>query len=76
MATVVLQVANPTDTDVTVNAHVAKANRLTNLSIDNTTSDVYGFLASGCAVSSTTGSTFQQREQEGWMLEFEGRDHA
>jgi hypothetical protein len=44
------------------------------LTIDTTTTDAYGFLAAGCALTSTTGSTFQDRQQEGFMFEFLGDD--
>jgi hypothetical protein len=75
VANVDLQVVNPKKTDVTVNAHVAKANRITKLTIDNTTADVYGFLAAGCAVTSIAGSaTYEQREKEGFMLEILQQD--
>lgn len=76
MANVHLQVANPTSSDVTVNAQVAKARRVTVLTIDDTTTDAYGFLAAGCALTSTDGSTFEQREQQGFLLENEQLDTA
>lgn len=71
MANVVLEIANPSGSNVTVNSQVAVARSITNLTIADTTADVYGFLAAGCAVTSTTGSTFLQREQQGFMLEFD-----
>lgn len=76
MAIVALQIANPTAADVVVNGNTAKSRRLTLLNIDNTTTDVYGFLAAGCAATSSTGSTFEQREQEGFLLENEQLDVA
>jgi len=63
-------------TDVTVGTNVARARRITVLAIDNTTADLYTFLAQGCAATSTTGSTFEQREQEGWLLSREQLDPA
>lgn len=76
MAVIAIQIANPTGTDVTVNAQVAKARRVTVLNIDNTTADLYGFLAAGCAATSNTGSTFEQREQSAFLLEHEQLDLA
>jgi hypothetical protein len=52
---------------------------VTALTFDNTQmtgggTDLFYFLANGCAVTSTTGSTFQQREQQGFMLEMDQTD--
>lgn len=79
MANVTLQVANPTDADVTTNSKTAKARAVTALVFDNAAltngwTDVVYFLANGCAVTSTTGSTFQQREKQGFMFEFDQAD--
>jgi hypothetical protein len=74
MAIVTLEVANPTGADITTNGKTAVAHAITNLAFDNAAlangwNDLVVFLAGGCAVTSTTGSTFQQREQQGFMLE-------
>jgi hypothetical protein len=79
MANVTLQVANPTSADVTTNSKTAKARFITDLVFDNAATtngwtDVVYFLAHGCAVTSTTGSTFEQREGQGFMFEFDQRD--
>lgn len=68
MATIHLQIVNPNTSGVTVNGQTAKANAITKLSIDNTTTDAYGFLAAGCALTSDDGSTFRQRQDEGFLL--------
>jgi hypothetical protein len=79
VATVSLQVANPTAADVTTNSKTAKAHSVTALSFDDAAltggwTDVVYFLSHGCAVTSTTGSTFAQREQQGFMLNMEQSD--
>lgn len=79
MATITLQVANPTSAAVTTNSKTAKANAVTALQFDNAAltggwTDVVYFLANGCAVTSTTGSTFQQREQQGFIIEMDQED--
>lgn len=73
MANVVLQVANPKSVDVTVNAQVAKANQITALTIDNATTDAYGFLAAGCVLAANA-ATVEQREQGGFLIEAEQHD--
>lgn len=73
MAIIQVAVANPTMADVTVNGKTAAANHLTKLGLDDTTNEAYQFMAAGCALASTTGATFQQREQGGYILE---RDEA
>jgi hypothetical protein len=79
MATITLDVANPTGADVTTNSKTAKAHMVTALTFDNTQmtgggTDLFYFLANGCAVTSSTGSTFLQREQQGFMLEMDETD--
>lgn len=76
MAIVALQVANPTAADVTVGSNTAKARRITNLNLDNTTADAYTFMANGCALTSNAGSTFEQHEQQGFLLANEQLDPA
>jgi hypothetical protein len=68
MANIVYQVANPTAADVTVNAKVAKARRVTKLTLDNTALDAYGFLAAGCAITSDVGSSLEQKLDQGFMF--------
>lgn len=79
MATVTLQVANPTSAAVTTNSKTAKANAVTALQFDDSAltngwTDIVYFLAHGCAVTSTTGSTFQQREGQGFLIENDQED--
>jgi len=71
MAIIQIEVANPTMVDVTVNAKTAQANHLTTLGLDDATNEAYQFMAAGCALTSKTGATFQQREQGGYILERE-----
>lgn len=63
-----LQVVNPTASAVTVNGKTAPAGAITKLQLDDTGADAYGFLAAGCALTSDDGSTFRQREDEGYLL--------
>lgn len=79
MATITLYVANPTGSDVTTNSKTAKAHGVTALTFDNTQmsgggTDLFYFLAHDCAVTSSTGSTFVEREKQGFMLEFDETD--
>jgi len=52
MATVQILVANPTAANVTVNAKVAVARKVTQLALDDTTTEAEQFLAAGCALIS------------------------
>ena len=56
MATVQILVANPTSADVTVNAKVAKANKVTQLGLDDTTTEAEQFLAAKCALVSVSAT--------------------
>lgn len=50
---------NPTSADVTVNSQTAVAGKATRLVIDNTTDDLYGFVAAGC----WAGPTLDERDE-------------
>jgi hypothetical protein len=54
MATVQILVANPTSADVTVNAKVAKARKVTQLGLDDTANEAEQFLAAKCALVSVS----------------------
>jgi hypothetical protein len=70
MANVTLLIANPTTADVTVNAQVAKKGTVTELVIDNTTTDAYGFLAAKCSiVSKSAQSDLSARTGAAFLLE-------
>lgn len=69
MANVSLIIVNPTDADVTVNVQVAKARQATRLTIDNTTTDAYGFLAAKCAVVSYTAGKAEDFEKAGYLMD-------
>lgn len=69
MAVVSIQVANPKETNVTVNAKTAVANKVTTLSLDDATTEAYQFLAQGCALASkAAGLTVEQREEGSYLL--------
>lgn len=69
MANVNLLISNPTTSDVTVNSQTAKAHTVTPLTIADTGSDVYGFLAAGCAVVSVSGTAdLSAREKAVYVL--------
>jgi ABC-type sugar transport system substrate-binding protein len=68
MANVNLIIVNPTDADVTVNAQVAKARQATKLTIADTGSDAYGFLAAKCAVVSATAGKAEDFEKAGYLM--------
>lgn len=66
-----MQVVNPNANAVTINGKTAPANAITKLQFDDAQaapSDLFGFLAAGCAVTADDGSTFKQREDEGYLL--------
>jgi hypothetical protein len=44
-------IANPTPAAVTVNAQTVPAGRVKQLTVDDTTTDLYAFVAKGCTVS-------------------------
>ena len=70
MATVQILVANPTSADVTVNAKVAKKGTVTQLGLDDTTTEAEQFLAAKCAlVSLSAQSDMQARAACAFMLE-------
>lgn len=72
MATQPTLVANPTQTDVTVNAKTAVKNTVTLLSIDDAVVTEYnGFLAAGCALLRNAVGTEEQRTQAGYLLHME-----
>lgn len=71
MAVVECLVANPTMTDITVNAKIAKANGATKLSLDDATTEAYTFMAQGCAVQRNNVGTESQRQQAGYILHME-----
>lgn len=68
MATVQIQVANPTNADVTVNAKVAKAGKVTRLGLDDTTNEAEQFLAGKCALVSAAAGTIEEHEQGAFIL--------
>ena len=70
MATVQILVANPTTADVTVNAKVAKKGTVTQLGLDDTTTEAEQFLAAKCAlVSLSAQSDMQARAGAAFLLE-------
>jgi hypothetical protein len=70
MAAVNILVANPTTADVTVNAKVAKARTVTQLSLDDTTTECEQFLAAKCAlVSASAQSSLSARTEAAFLLE-------
>lgn len=56
MANVNVLVANPTAANVTVNAKVAVAKKVTQLSLDNATDEAYQFLAAKCVLQSISAT--------------------
>lgn len=54
MATVQINVTNPTTADVTVNAKIAKALKVTQLGLDDTTTEAEQFLAAKCVLQSVS----------------------
>jgi hypothetical protein len=54
MAIVQVNVMNPTSADITVNAKVAKAGKVTQLGLDDAVADAEGFLAAKCALISVS----------------------
>ena len=70
MATVQILVANPTAADVTVNAKVAKARKVTQLGLDDTTTEAEQFLAAKCVLSSksASGSSIRSRLSGAYLL--------
>jgi hypothetical protein len=54
MAIVQIAVFNPTAADVTVNAKVAKARKVTQLGLDDATTESEQFLAAKCALVSVS----------------------
>ena len=70
MATVQILVANPTAADVTVNAKVAKKGTVTQLGLDDTTTEAEQFLAAKCAlVSVSAQADMQGRAATAFLLE-------
>lgn len=69
MASVNILVANPTTADVTVNAKVAKKGTVTQLSLDDTTTEAEQFLAAKCAlVSASAQADLSAREACTFLL--------
>lgn len=68
MAIVQIQIANPTATDVTVNAKTAVARDVTQLGLDDATNEAYQFLAASCALLADTAA-IGMREQSGFLIE-------
>lgn len=69
MANVNILVANPTAADVTVNAKTAVAGTVTQLSLDDATTEAEQFLAAKCAlVSVSAQSSLSAREQATFLL--------
>ncbi len=56
MATVQILVANPTSANVTVNAKTAVAGKVTQLALDDTTTEAEQFLAAKCALISLSAT--------------------
>lgn len=54
MAVVQINVLNPTAADVTVNAKVAKAKKVTQLGLDDATTESEQFLAAKCVLQSVS----------------------
>lgn len=70
MATVQIFVANPTTADVTINAKVAKKGTVTQLGLDDTTTEAEQFLAAKCAlVSVSAQSDLSARVGTAFLLE-------
>jgi hypothetical protein len=69
MANVSLIIVNPTDADITVNAQVAKARAATKLTIADTTTDAYGFLAQKCAIVSASAGVASDFEKAGYLVD-------
>jgi len=70
MATVQILVANPTTADVTVNAKIAKKGTVTQLGLDDTTTEAEQFLAAKCAlVSVSAQADMQGRAGTAFLLE-------
>jgi hypothetical protein len=68
MATVNIQVMNPTGAPVTVNAHTVPADNSAVFPLDNTTTDAWAWLAAGCALVSNDALTVVQQQESGWLL--------
>lgn len=69
MASVNILVANPTASDVTVNAKTAKARTVTQLALDDTTTECEQFLAAKCAlVSVSAQADMSAREGATFLL--------
>lgn len=79
MAVKACLIANPTAADVTVNAKVAFARRLTKLNLDDTVlADWGGWITAGCAIvgQDSAGGTVETREKIGFLMELEEQDTA
>lgn len=57
MATINVYAANPTGSDVTVDAHTVKAGQVVKLALDNTTTDAETLIADGIVLASADKST-------------------
>ena len=57
MATINVYAANPTASDITVDAHTVKAGQVTKLALDNTTTDAETLIADGVVLASADKST-------------------
>ena len=69
MALHLTHVLNPTSTDVTVGSHPrARHHEILPIHIDDTTSDVWAFLAAGCVLLSGDVVTAEQRQTIGYGL--------
>lgn len=71
MAAIVALIANPTGSNVTVNAKVAVARTVTKLTLDDATiADWPGWLNAGCAIGGYQGAnnTQNRRRQAGFLL--------
>jgi hypothetical protein len=75
MAARVCIVANPTSADVTVGATVAKAGRLTNLTLDDSTVTAYaGFVDAGCGIIRASVNKEDVRKNIGFLFEHLNQD--
>lgn len=69
MAIVQILVANPTTANITVNAKVAVARKVTQLGLDDTLNEAEQFLAGKCALISVSAqSDLSQRSEAAYRL--------
>jgi hypothetical protein len=69
MANVNLSIYNPKTTDVTVNSQTVPARQIKTLTIADTTSDAYGFLAQGCSITSVSASADPSKRAEAGLAQ-------